>query len=440
MKLDHKFYDYRLIISILKRLIQFFLIKDFFLSMKSRKLTTLDGFYNSSGGMVQFVIKVKNPNKIQNILTTLNQNVLGFRLTTNSDSIFSKIQDAHIFKIPDNLDLNEAGQYMYLNHTLPFSEALGTLGYNNNCIVMNMSHQIADGRYCTFVLDYLTNRRDSPTDILPINMENTLDSKIKESNIKLPHLFLDKDITRIYQKKNVKHPEKFKIAKHISFNFPTRELRCYNKEKNICHGLTDALWSSFILSAFAFNGGIQNQNAGCTTCIDMRKYIDSSLINWAACNIYSSVTVASPINESMTLSTFEANLRKDLTRKLNEGYQYAFLKTLTPPPPGMNIPGIGLELTNLGPFYVKDPITDVFFKSSVSDKNCDPLFSLSSFSVVSSSKNHFYVNMRYKPSIFNDDDARSVGLGTRFALRHLSPSMTIKESIKFISDFQSHLH
>ncbi|OHS97013.1 hypothetical protein TRFO_36845 [Tritrichomonas foetus] len=419
--------------------------------MASRKLATLDGFYNSSGGMVQFAMRVKSSSFIPKIIDILDKNVLGFRLITKGDMIYSKSQHANIFAIPNNQSLIESAQYMYENHTLPFEQTLGSIGFNNDTIVLNMSHQIADGKYFTFVLDYLTNYLSADennsnalhfeTDVLPMNMESIFSDKIEKSNIKLPHLFVDKEITHIHQKTTINNNpnDSKRSCQYVSFNFPTNRLRCFNKSKNTCHGLTDSLWSSFILSALAFNGMMEKEElTGCTTCVDMRQFLDNSLINWSTCNMYSSVTVSATMNEKMLLHNFERLLRDDLKYKLNKGYQFAFLKTLTPPPPGMVVPGIGLELSNIGPFFVKSPITDVFMKSSVGDSNGDPLFSFSSFTVVDKKENYneFYANMRYKSSIFHTKDAEAVGLGTKFALLNLDPNMTIKEALDAIKQFQ----
>ena len=111
----------------------------------------------------------------------------------------------------------------------------------------------------------------------------------------------------------------------------------------------------------------------------------------------------------------------------------------------MIVPGIGLEVSSVGPFYLSklsegknDIFKDIFIKSSVSDVKGDPLFSFSSYSVINevAGTKTYHTNMRYKASIFSTKDANAVGRGTEFALKNLSTKMTIKEAIESIRQFQ----
>ena len=473
--------------------------------MISRNLSTLEGFYNNSRGMVQFGLKIQKKDRIPEILDILMNNVFALRLRTTNSKMISKfdinnqslVNQTKIYPIPSNLDLIDSCRYMYTNHSKPLNEILGTIGFNNdNIIVLNVSHLVGDGKYLTFILDYLISKltnanvfesSDSMMPLnslisssksndgqLPINMESIFSKQIKaSSNIKLPHIFVDEGFTHVNPRTKVQknQSDNQKPCQFVSFNFPVNEFRCYNKQNDRCSGLSEVIWSSFILSAAAFNdignshpknifGPDTSSSPGVTTCVDMRQYLnDKSLINWRAANLYSSVTVSAPYSESNAnlspsnelLGNFEKRLRNDFMNKIRSGYQYAFLNTLTPPDPEMVIPGIGLEVSSIGPFYISrrnesgnqnisknNIFSDIFIKSSVSDMNCDPLISFSSYSVINEieGRKDFYTNMRYKSSIFSPIDANLVGKGTEFAMKNLSPSMTVKEAIEAIRQFQ----
>lgn len=467
--------------------------------MISRNLSTLEGFYNASGGMVQLGMKIQQKNRIPGILDILINNVFSLRLKTIDSKMILKYgikqnksllaEKTPIYSIPSNLDLVESCKYMYKNHSKPFNEVLGTIGYNNNdIIVLNMSHLVGDGKYLNFIIDFLVskltktnNRFESPDSMkslndlilssdnyqLPINMEAIFEEQIKSSDIKLPHIFVDEGFSHVTPLTKVDN-KKIDSCQFISYKFPINEFRCFNKQTNRCSLLSEAIWSSYILSAAAFNengnnkidnifGPGTNSSPGVTNCVDMRPYLkDKSMINWCAANLYSSVTISAPYskeNSDLTISNeslqhFEKRLRSDFLNKIQSGYHFAFLNTLTPPEPGMTVPGIGLEVSSIGPFYIskngegKSSIfSDIFVKSSVSDTKCDPLFSFSSFSVINEieGKRTFLANMRYKSSIFSTKDANKIGKGTEFALKNLSSSMTVKEAIESIRQFQKSL-
>lgn len=467
--------------------------------MISRNLSTLEGFYNASGGMVQLGMKVKKTNRIPEILDILINNVFSLRLKTINSKMISTFdvktsknsfrEQTHIYSIPSNLDLIESCKFMYTNHSKPFNEVLGTIGYNNDdIIVLNMSHLVGDGKYLNFIVDYLVSkltntksRFESPDSMknlnelilsdkyqLPINMEAIFKDQIDSSKIILPHIFVDEGFSHIKPRTKVYKNYNAESCEFISFKFPINEFRCFNKQTNKCSGLSECIWSSFILSAAAFNengndkidnifGPGTNSVPGVTNCVDMRPYLKNrSMINWLAANLYSSVTISAPYSKDDTslttsnesLQHFEKRLRIDFLNKIQSGYHFAFLNTLTPPEPGMNVPGIGLEVSSIGPFYLskkgesKDSIfSDIFVKSSVSDANCDPLFSFSSFSTINEIEGikTFSSNMRYKSSIFSTKEANEVGKGTEFALKNLSQTMTVREAIESIKQFQKTL-
>lgn len=474
--------------------------------MISRNLSTLEGFYNSSGGMVQFGLKVQQKNRIPEILDILINNVFGLRLRTTNTKMISNVDlknDPHyanktqIYSIPPNLDLIRSCQYMYDNHTKPLTEVLGTIGFNNDdIIVLNVSHLVGDGKYFTFILDYLISKLtnttlfESPESMkplnelilssqsneyqLPINMESLFTEQINSTKLKPPHIFVDEGFAHVKPLTKVENikVDNTKPCQYISFNFPIKEFRCYNKQNDRCNGLSEVIWSSYILAGAAFNelgdgkienifGPDTNSSPGVTTCVDMRQYLkDKSLINWRAANLYSSVTVSAPYSKTDTslspsnesLKNFEQRLRNDFINKIQSGFQYAFLNTLTPPDPTMVIPGVGLEVSSVGPYYISrrnnqnsnvnlsknNIFSDMFIKSSVKDVKCDPLLSYSAYSVINEieGRKDFYTNMRYKSIIFSQKDANMIGRGTEFAMKNLSPSMTVKEAIESIKQFQ----
>ena len=65
--------------------------------------------------------------------------------------------------------------------------------------------------------------------------------------------------------------------------------------------------------------------------------------------------------------------------------------------------------------------------------------SFSAYSVVDEieGRNELFANIKYKSSLCSTQDAKKIGLGAKFALQNLSPSMTLTEAIESIRQFQN---
>jgi hypothetical protein len=129
-------------------------------------------------------------------------------------------------------------------------------------------------------------------------------------------------------------------------------------------------------------------------------------------------------------------MRRDFKTKLKNGLHYGFFKSLGAEAPRGCLPGIGLELSNMGPVKVNGPIADAFFRSSVSDRTGEPFLSFSTFSVIRPKSNIWRANVRYRSSLIDRKDAEAVAHGSLFAMKSLPIRMTIGEAVREIQKFQ----
>ena len=387
--------------------------------------------------MVQLAMRIKEPKRIPEIIERLSEIILGFHLTTNDTTFFYKKKEVRPIMIPNFDDLEQSARFMYENHSPDFSETLATVGTNFDTIVLNCGHLCADGVYLINVADEISNidnRKVESFPKLPANIAENFDKQIHSKNVEqCPYIFTDPDLIRVQVKQNIKPENVSKYAKHVRISIPIPELKIYDKETKKVNGLTEFLWSTFILSTAAYNNKIDK--TGIATCIDMRKYLNKDQVNWNVCNHYSNISPATFIDEKMSVKELGRNMRLDFNDKINKGHHYSFLNSLIPPD-GKPIPGIGLELSNIGRFKIGGPIEDIFVKSCVMDKSCDPLISHSSFSVSSPSSNILNGMFRYPSSKVDDKTATIIAKSVEYALKYLPLDTTVGSALDFIQKYQ----
>jgi hypothetical protein len=325
---------------------------------------------------------------------------------------------------------------MFERHTPDFSQRLANIGANSDSIVLTCGHICADGGYFVYLFDSLANDTNYIAHAaVPTHVQELLESEIRKHSFEIPHLYIDPSVTRIRPKCPIRI--RSMNCQHVHLSSPIQSFQCYDKSSGKVHGLTDSFWTSLILSAAAFNPTLPR--AGVATCVDLRPFLsDQSKVDWSLGLNYSNVNVAAPMSMSQTVGELAREMRKDFNFKIDSGYHFAFLNTLTRAPPGDLLPGVGLELSNIGQLRLKDPIVDAYIKSSVSDDNGDPLLSFSAFAVVGKRQNIVHTNVRYRPSLIDRKDVEAISHGVFFALKEIPVTCTVGQAVQAIRNFQQH--
>jgi hypothetical protein len=267
---------------------------------------------------------------------------------------------------------------------------------------------------------------------LPADAEDLFEDEVKTPSQPVDHFFVDPTLTRVHAKRRV--GERSLHCPYVFLSSPVEAFQCYDRRTGQVHGLTEALWACSVLSASAFNNVITR--SGVASCVDMRDYTDARRVNRSLCNCYSNVNVSATICPDQTVEELGAAMRRDFKAKLKNGLHYGFIQSLGAEAPRGCLPGIGLELSNMGPVKVHGPIADAFFRSSVSDHTGEPFLSFSTFSVIRPTSNIWRANVRYRSALIDRKDAEAVAHGSLFAMKNLPISMTVGEAVREIQKFQ----
>jgi len=394
----------------------------------------MDKYYNQSRTMVQLGIKVNDPKLVPEFVEKLKSSVVGLHVSTTPTHFLRQTRDPPTVSLPENLSIQDCCKFIYENHSPNFSERLASIGANRDTIVLNCGHICADGRYLIGILQRLLDPKFKPAESsFPADVEQIFEKELKTYDQPIEHFFVDPTLTRVLPRRPV--TKTYLHCPYVFLSSPVQEFQCYDARTGRVHGLTEALWTCSVLSANAFNNRISQ--SGVASCIDMREFTPSAKADWSLCNYYSNINVSAGLSADQSIRELGSAMRRDFKAKLENGFHYAFFKSLTNEAPGRALPGIGLELSNMGPVKVREPIVDAYIRSSISDQTGEPFLSFSTFSVVNSKSNIWRANVRYRSALIDRRDAEAVAQGALFAMKQLPDTTSVGEAVREIQKFQA---
>ena len=404
----------------------------------SKKITSLDKYYIQNHEMIQLAMRINDPSKIPQIIDKLSKIALPLHLTADDTTVFYNKKAIDPIFIPNFDNIEDASIYMFQNHSPDFTKTLAVIGVNSDTVVFNSSHMVADGLYLVNIVDALSHldREEKPCPLLPVNVAENFAKEMSSPNIeKCPDYFTDPNVTRALAKGKIKDS---KYLQHKRFEMPVSELSIYNKENKTVKGLTEALWSTTILSVSASNGELP-ERAGIATCVNMRQFLPEDIrTQFNFCNHFSNVTPSIALTKDMTIEELGKRMRADFNSKIKKGHLFSYLNSMDPST-GNVIPGNVCEVTNVGRIKVSGPIDDVYIKFSRTAENCDPLFSHLSYSIDGHGKNTLKDFFIYQAATLDDDTVSSITKGVEFGLKNLTLGMKVGDAYKMIQDYQKSL-
>ena len=145
-------------------------------------------------------------------------------------------------------------------------------------------------------------------------------------------------------------------------------------------------------------------------------------------NCFSSVSPSAKINKNMKLSEVGKLLRENMNIKLKRGDQFGFYKGLGEKSEQKVIPGIGLEITNMGPLPIKKPIVNAWASLHAKTINVEKIISLMSFSV----NDDFYIRLRYGSGALTHEEMKEYAKSVEFAIRNIPFDMSVEEAYNLL--------
>ncbi|OHS96446.1 hypothetical protein TRFO_37398 [Tritrichomonas foetus] len=392
--------------------------------------------------MLQLAIEVDSPTVIPELVDFFDNHVLGLHLHLEGQNLLSTRSRSKINQLPNYVNsLSEGALFAYQNYTPTNpSDGFCSISSNDKMIVLNVPHSLGDGGYFKFLVDnFLTNRnlRKSETDVLdkhpfPIDVHDIFATEIQKAR-EGPVFIDDPEISRFNSRLP---PQKGTEASFFTFRTDPTKMKAYN-QKNSQNGhvfrFSEFQWLSLFLSK-CVNDGFLNKNVGIATCMDLRNFTNEPSSYGHCCCIAPIISVFNGVNKDMTIDEVGANLRKSFDARLKAGKHFSFLKSQN-----QNhkvAPGSPLEISNVGSFNIKKPITNVYASLSSSTHESITYITLMGFSVKhENGRNDLSFRISYNPNYINGREMEAFGKCNRYFLENMTFDMKIGDSFEELKKY-----
>lgn len=400
-----------------------------------RDIAPFEKFFIKGRCFIQLGVKCKTQKIASSVVERLSKNVLGLHSRCEDMKIICEKQDVPVYKLPNNFkSMREACLYMAEKHTRPVNQALGSIGANNDTVVLNVNHACGDGGYLLFLYDYLKNNKDYilPKTFEPV--EKTFAKEMASNNTCPKFVTVDPTLTRI-KPRDPLHLNDAAMAQHFVYKSKAEDLKFYNKKEGKLHGLTDNLWSMLILATSAYNGKFDFKS--CATCYNLRPYVKN--INFGNTNTFSSVNVCADADRDTTIGELNHRLRANFNKNIKEGTQFGYLNGVAKgTESGASMPGIGIELSNVGQLKLGGPFTDAWMALTMRSYASPGIISYMTFAIENPEvgRNDIYTQMRYPPQGLSKREAELIVRSVHYGIENFDSSMKCGEAIDKLTDVQ----
>lgn len=406
------------------------------ISKSTRAVLPAERFYVTQkyNEMVQIAIKVNSEASKQKILNNFAKSFVGLRLCTDGKFLKPAKSEFQVITLPDHFtECDDAVEYMYLNYTPDWSKRMASIAVTKDIVVVNTSHLCADGAFLVNMLNHCLDDDIGEPASLPLPSQDVYKRFFEEfKNKNSLDLYTNNDLTQLPLTRKVVDEGKKRRAMFIDSKINALSTQCYDPETKKVKGLTELLWSSAILSVCAMKNKIDK--FGIMNATDWRKFLKPSEINLSHCNHFSLLRIAAPnIRPTNTIRDLHLSLRNDLTKKLSDGSVFAsYLVPFESPYPKAAL----IDVSNLGPLKIKEPIVDFCIHSGMSNLSPRGVLFLISYSKISKTKNEIMTQLTF------DQDSIPITVGKRFndsvlfAMQNIPLDIKIDDAVKQIQKYQ----
>lgn len=392
-----------------------------------RSLKGLDKMFYQGKTMTPIVLRFENPKDVAPNAEKLAQKVLAFQLGANGHTLYANKQHVPIYDLPNISNDENLSYFMVHKHTRPFDHALGSIGVNKDSIVLNCNQMVADHGYLHFIIDEISNNRDSPLeDVFPYSVEYLFDKEINEApnfkyNIKKMTRFISEDRDQF---------DSNQYAQFIISKMPASSLKCYDKDKKSVKELTETLITNFYASIVAFNS--QSFNCGVESCVDLRKYLKKQ--SWNITRAFSIIPVVTNVVPNETLHEIKEKIKYDIYQQFDNGSVFSYLKNIFEEK--NNFKRSNCEISNLGKTHIGGPLADVFYGFSELSKTMKQIISITAYNIIGNGKNDVTFRLKYNSSKISEREAKMMLKSTIWSMQNIDSSFHLEKAIDEIQQFQ----
>jgi hypothetical protein len=228
------------------------------------------------------------------------------------------------------------------------------------------------------------------------------------------------------------------MVKYETIRYRAPELQCFNKKAGKIQNLTDYLWLSIVLATAAENTGKLPEIAGISTCVDLRSRLPPNKIDYTIGKCFAQMTCASPLIPDMTLREIGKRIRADLARRRARYDDFSKIKFEGEEYTGTLVPGKGLEVSSIGLFNIKPPISDVWASLTMDGIIIEQVLAAMAFSVIGSGKNDVVLRLRYGNMGLGEDEVFAMSKLVDHFMRNISLDRTVQSAFDELLAFRKY--
>lgn len=403
---------------------------------------------------IQLAFEVEEKKYVQKIISNLSKKVIGLHLRLNKegDRIFYHKNEPPIIKIPNSKNLETAiVNYGIHNKINPYI-SLGSIGFNDNMVILNISHSVSDGGYFKYLAENIFNDNNVKIpSYFPYKTKDLFKEQYAKSPNNIPFWENNPNVNNIITNDKTKLFTTNEVD-YSTVCIPSNKLLCYNQNDKKLHSFTNSLWSSLFVSSIVHNHSTIPKIVCIPTCTDFRRYLKE--INYSICSCYSTVFPCVSVKPNDSLQTIGESMKNDLNRRMNNYEDFGFLKTIDEISDQVNenenennissTKKVGLELTYVGAININQPIKNIFMNLNMNAKDTESILSLMGFSCVEKpcktnpdGKNEVTLRLRYSPTTLHKVEVARMMKNIEFILTKIPTETSLKEAINAVADFQS---
>lgn len=401
---------------------------------------------------IQLAFEVEEQKYIQQIISNLSKKVIGLhmRLNSKSDRIFFEKNDPPTIKIPNFKNIETATINYGINYKINPYLRLGSIGFNDNMVILNISHSVGDGGYFKYLAENIfDNTNISIPSYFPYQVKELFKHQYEKSPNTIPFWDNNPNVNHIITNDQTKLFKTNEVS-YSTVRIPSNKLLCYSQKDKKLHSFTNSLWSSLFVSSIVHSNSSIPDTLCIPTCTDFRRYLKD--LNYSICSCYSTVFPCVPVNPNDSLQKVGDLMKKDLIRRMSNFEDFGFLKTIDEfsnqeIESNNNVDlakKVGLELTYVGAVNIKQPIKNIFMNLNMDAKETETILSLMGFACIEqpcktnpNGKNEVTLRLRYSPTTLHKKEVVTMMKNIEFILTKIPAETSIKEAIKAVSAFQS---
>lgn len=367
---------------------------------------------------LQLALKIEHPKFIPELIEEIQNSMISFRTRFNGDNVEITNKKYDALNLPKNLKSMQDMCLWTSNNCYPYDKTLGTIAVNNQYIVFNTQHLVADGHALTSLASRLANGiKTRKITGLPISNFDIFKKEIEEAPDQKEYFDNSKKY-QMFPRRKIQNTNRFDS---VNLTIPIDKLQCFSKKDKKCHRISEAFWSAAILSGFALNN---NFGKACIlTVVDLRQFMKTklSLLNL---NMWSHVYEYAEPNINDEIETMYRKLRNDYNDNISKGRQFTFLKN------GIEFPSDNLaaQVSSVGPIHIKPPIIDAFINSDFTINGSNYLIN-NTYSVIGNGKNDIHILTSFPPDGMYRKDAKRYSKMFEYCMKYISPNMRFKDVI-----------